>query len=73
MTDREHTELVRQRQFYAEQAATFQALADSLDSWCQKLASALFLTLVDSPENGAAASSTLRDYREWIIEREARR
>lgn len=73
MTDREHAELTRQRLFYAEQAAQAQSLADALDVWAQRLASALFLTLCDRDANYPAASSVLREYREWAIEWESKR
>lgn len=73
MTDHEHAELTRQRQFYAEQAHHAQTLADTLDTWAQRLASALFLVLCDRDANYPAASSVLREYREWIVEWEAKR
>lgn len=71
--DRELTELARQRQFYAEQLGRAQELADTLDLWTQRLANALFLTLVDSGAHGAECSGVLRDYREWVTQWEANR
>ncbi|MCE2765102.1 MAG: hypothetical protein LW627_11385 [Ilumatobacteraceae bacterium] len=70
--DHELSELARQRQFYAEKYARAQELADCLDLWTQRLADALFLTLVDSGAHGAECSGVLRDYRDWVREWEAR-
>lgn len=70
--DREIEHLTKQRQFYAEELAKFQRLADDLDQWTQRLSSALFLTLVDSGAHGAECSGVLSDYREWVREWEAR-
>lgn len=71
--DREIHELTSQRQFYAEKYGRAQELADSLDLWAQRLADALFLTLVDSGAHGAECSGVLRDYRDWMREWEASR
>ena len=70
--DLEIATLARQRQFYAEKYARAQELADVLDLWTQRLADALFLTLVDSGAHGAECSGVLRDYRDWVREWEAR-
>jgi len=70
--DHEIERLTIQRQFYAEELAKFQRLSDDLDLWTQRLADALFLTLVDSGAHGAECSGVLRDYRDWVREWEAR-
>jgi hypothetical protein len=69
--DHEIDFLTKQRQFYAEQLEKSQRLAAELDVWTQRLADALFLTLVDSGAHGAECSGILRDWREWVIEWEA--
>ena len=69
--DHEIERLTIQRQFYAEELAKFQRLSDDLDLWTQRLADALFLTLVDSGAHGAECSGVLRDYRDWVREWEA--
>jgi len=71
--DTELDTLTRQRQFYAEQAAQAQRLADALLLWTHRLADALFLALVDSGHNGPECSAILRDFREWVSEWEATR
>jgi hypothetical protein len=71
--DHEIERLTIQRQFYAEELAKFQRLSDDLDLWTQRLADALFLTLVDSGAHGAECSGVLRDYRDWVREWEARK
>ena len=71
--DHEIDFLTKQRQFYAEELAKANLLAAELDNWTQRLAEALFLTLVDSGAHGAECSGILRDWREWVIEWEAQR
>lgn len=69
--DHEIDFLTKQRQHYAEQLDKAQRLAADLDAWTQRLADALFLTLVDSGAHGAETSGVLRDWREWVTEWEA--
>jgi hypothetical protein len=64
--ERELVEVRRRYKHYAAELDRWQTIAGELSEWSERLAGALFLTLVDSLSHGAECSGVLRDYRDYV-------